>query len=69
MRDRWDRFFLSTAIWREMYKIRIYVFHKFLMLGEKLSHLSLKHKISKRLPENIGEYRWADTDQGGAVTS
>ena len=50
-------------------KMRIYVFHKFLMLGEKLSHLSLKHKISKRLPENIGEYRWADTDQGGAVTS
>jgi hypothetical protein len=24
-------------------------------------------KVPKLLPENIGEYRWADTDQGGAV--
>jgi hypothetical protein len=24
-------------------------------------------KVPKLLPENIGEYRWADMDQGGAV--
>jgi hypothetical protein len=33
-------------------KMRIYVFHKFLMLGEKLSHLSLRYKVSKILPYN-----------------
>ena len=26
-------------------------------------------KIRKRLPENIGEERWADTDQGGAAAN
>ena len=26
-------------------------------------------KVRKRLPENIGDERWADTDQGGAVVS
>ena len=28
-----------------------------------------KHLVPKILPENIGEYRWADTDQGGAVAN
>jgi hypothetical protein len=28
---------------------------------------SRRRKVPKILPENIGGYRWADTDQGGAV--
>ena len=29
--------------------------------------IATSSKVPKRLPENIGEWRWADTDQGGAV--